>query len=94
MTLTLIGVNHRTAPVELRERLSIAKGSEADVLRPLCSNGGIRGSAVISTSPTLYSWTRVSTPGRGAGGVNRPRDSGPTWNSRTRSRCWWAANQC
>ena len=23
MTLTLIGVNHRTAPVELRERLSI-----------------------------------------------------------------------
>ena len=49
MTLTLIGVNHRTAPVELRERLSIAKGSEADVLRPLCSNGGIRGSAVIST---------------------------------------------
>ncbi|MBI2213491.1 MAG: glutamyl-tRNA reductase [Acidobacteria bacterium] len=49
MTLTLIGVNHRTAPVELRERLSIAKGSEAEVLRPLASNGGIRGSAVIST---------------------------------------------
>lgn len=49
MTLTLIGVNHRTAPVELRERLSIAKGSEADILRPLVSNGGVRGSAVIST---------------------------------------------
>lgn len=49
MTLTLIGVNHRTAPVELRERLSIPKGSEAEVLRPLISNGGVRGSAVIST---------------------------------------------
>lgn len=43
MTLLLVGVNHRTAPVEVRERLSVAT---LDELRAL---PGIDGAAVLST---------------------------------------------
>ena len=43
MTLLLVGVNHRTAPVEVRERLS---GATLDDLRALA---GIDGAAMLST---------------------------------------------
>jgi glutamyl-tRNA reductase len=43
MTLLLVGVNHRTAPVEVRERLS---GATLDELRGL---PGIDGAAMLST---------------------------------------------
>ena len=43
MTLLLVGVNHRTAPVEVRERLS---GATLDGLRAL---PGIDGAALLST---------------------------------------------
>jgi glutamyl-tRNA reductase len=43
MTLLLVGVNHRTAPVDIRERLS---GATLDELRALA---GIDGAALLST---------------------------------------------
>jgi glutamyl-tRNA reductase len=43
MTLLLVGVNHRTAPVDVRERLS---GATLDELRALA---GIDGAAMLST---------------------------------------------
>lgn len=47
--LILIGLNHRTAPVDVRERLSVAPGREADTLAAVKSMGGIDGAAMLST---------------------------------------------
>jgi glutamyl-tRNA reductase len=49
MALTLIGVNHKTAPVELREKLSIAKGAECEILDSLRESARLRGASLIST---------------------------------------------
>jgi glutamyl-tRNA reductase len=49
MTLTLIGVNHRTAPVEVREQLSVGESSLAEVLASIRGIDGVRGAAVTST---------------------------------------------
>jgi glutamyl-tRNA reductase len=48
-TLVLLGVNHNTAPVEVRERLAIPAGSLADATRSLASEEGIRESLILST---------------------------------------------
>ena len=49
MALTLIGVNHKTAPVDLREKLSIPKGGESEVLDSLRESSRLRGASLIST---------------------------------------------
>ena len=49
MSLTLIGVNHRTAPVELREKMSVEKGSESELLNELREGGNLRGVSILST---------------------------------------------
>ena len=50
MTLLLVGVNHRTAPVEVRERLGVAGGAQMEeTLAGLRALAGIDGAAVLST---------------------------------------------
>jgi glutamyl-tRNA reductase len=49
MPLILVGVNHRTSPVEFRERLSIADSHQPEVLRELTHVEGVDGAALIST---------------------------------------------
>lgn len=49
MTLLLIGVNHRTAPVDVRERLSVAAGTAEGTLAELRGLAGIDGAAIVST---------------------------------------------
>lgn len=49
MPLMLVGVNHRTAPVEVRERLSVAEYKLNEVLGSLRSLSGVDGAAVVST---------------------------------------------
>ena len=49
MPLMLVGVNHRTAPVEVRERLSVAEHKLNEVLGSLRSLSGVDGAAVVST---------------------------------------------
>ena len=40
MSLLVLGVNHRTAPVEVRERLTIDEGGLPSALESLASAGG------------------------------------------------------
>jgi glutamyl-tRNA reductase len=47
--LLALGVSHRTAPLELRERLALTEGRAAGVLRGLVSEEGISEAAAIST---------------------------------------------
>src|SRR5439155_5725602 len=47
--LLLIGLNHRTAPVEVRERLSISDAQQEATLRYVKAIAGIEGVALLST---------------------------------------------
>lgn len=47
--LLLVGVNHRTAPVDVRERLSISDSKLPELLRSLRSIPNIEGAALLST---------------------------------------------
>ncbi|MBM7855576.1 glutamyl-tRNA reductase [Desulfohalotomaculum tongense] len=49
MLIVAVGVNHRTAPVEIREKLSFPAHSLPKQLQRLHSYGGIEGCAIIST---------------------------------------------
>jgi glutamyl-tRNA reductase len=47
--LLLVGVNHTTAPVEVRERLAIPVARLADATRTLAHQSGIREALIVST---------------------------------------------
>lgn len=49
MTLIVVGVNHRTAPVDVRERLSVAAASMSRTLDELRAIDGVSGAALLST---------------------------------------------
>jgi len=49
MKLRLIGVNHRTAPVEVRERFAIPEGRLPEALQCLCKHPGVSEGLIIST---------------------------------------------
>jgi glutamyl-tRNA reductase len=47
--LVLLGINHNTAPIEVRERLAIPAGRLADATRTLVHQPGIREGLILST---------------------------------------------
>jgi glutamyl-tRNA reductase len=47
--LVLIGINHTTAPIEVRERLAIPAGRLADAIRTLAHQPGVREGIILST---------------------------------------------
>jgi len=49
MNLVLLGINHNTAPIEVRERLAIPAGRLADATRTLLHQPGIREGLILST---------------------------------------------
>jgi glutamyl-tRNA reductase len=48
-TLVLLGINHNTAPIEVRERLAIPSARLADATRTLLHQPGIREGLILST---------------------------------------------
>jgi glutamyl-tRNA reductase len=49
MTLTVLGVNHKTAPIELRERIAIGRDELSEVTRALASVPGVAECMILST---------------------------------------------
>ncbi len=49
MSLSLLGINHLSAPVGVRERLAIAPGRLADATRSLMHHPGVREGLILST---------------------------------------------
>jgi glutamyl-tRNA reductase len=47
--LLVLGLSHKTAPLELRERLALTEGRAAGVMGGLTETGGVREAAVVST---------------------------------------------
>lgn len=48
-TLVLLGINHNTAPLDIRERLAIPSGRLADATRTLAHQPGVREALILST---------------------------------------------
>jgi glutamyl-tRNA reductase len=49
MTLSLIGVNHKTAPIALREKIAIGRDELAETTRALASTPGVTECMIVST---------------------------------------------
>ena len=49
MTFQLIGVNHRTAPLEVRERFAISESKLPAAVQLLAQHPGIEESMIVST---------------------------------------------
>ena len=49
MTLALIGVNHKTAPIELRERIAISRDDLPETTRALAAVPGVSECMIVST---------------------------------------------
>src|ERR1051326_6968421 len=49
MPLIAIGLNHRTAPVHVRERLSVAETKLPELIASLTAMSGVDGAAIVST---------------------------------------------
>lgn len=49
MPLILVGLNHRTAPVDVRERLSVPEPKLGETIRELGALEGVDGATVVST---------------------------------------------
>jgi glutamyl-tRNA reductase len=56
MALIVAGVNHRTAPIEIREKLALASNEIAPVLEKLKSESGVREAVVLTTCNRTEFW--------------------------------------
>ncbi|MGZ8676558.1 MAG: glutamyl-tRNA reductase, partial [Solirubrobacterales bacterium] len=60
--LLALGVSHKTAPLELRERLALTEGRSVGVLGELTSSEQVREAAAISTCNRTELYLVVSDP--------------------------------
>ena len=58
MKIVLRGVNHKTAPIELRERLAISPANLAEATRSLQEVAGIQEALILSTCNRVELLTR------------------------------------
>jgi len=57
MHIAVVGLSHRTAPVEIRERLSIAEQSMEDSLQRLRADEQVLEASILSTCNRLEIYT-------------------------------------
>jgi glutamyl-tRNA reductase len=69
-SLVLLGINHTTAPIEVRERLSVPVGRLADATRSLLHQPGIREGLILSTCNRIE---LLTTQEMASDAVNLPR---------------------
>ena len=65
MSFVLIGVNHRTAPVEVREQFAIPEARLAEAVRALAAYPGVEEAMIVSTCNRVELLARIadSCPG-------------------------------
>jgi glutamyl-tRNA reductase len=63
MTLALIGINHKSAPLEVRERVAIAREDLPDVTRALAAVPGVSECMIVSTCNRVELLAAVEDPG-------------------------------
>jgi glutamyl-tRNA reductase len=62
MTLTLIGVNHKTAPIELRERIAISREELPETTRALAAVPGVAECMIVSTCNRVEILAAIESP--------------------------------
>ncbi|HVC45832.1 MAG TPA: glutamyl-tRNA reductase [Terracidiphilus sp.] len=62
MTLALIGVNHKTAPIALRERIAISREELPETLRALAAEPGVVECMILSTCNRVEILAAVTEP--------------------------------
>lgn len=62
MTLTVLGVNHKTAPIELRERIAISREQLPEVTRALAAVPGVTECMIVSTCNRVELITALDSP--------------------------------
>ena len=63
MTLSLIGVNHKTAPIELRERIAISRDELPETTRALGEMPGVSECMIVSTCNRVEILASLETAG-------------------------------
>ena len=68
MHLTLVGLSHKTAPVEIREKLTFPAGRQEEALSLLTSSPAVAEAVIVSTCnrTEIYAVTAVGVDGPGA----------------------------
>jgi glutamyl-tRNA reductase len=61
--LVLVGASHRTAPIELRERLALSSEQAGDILAELIADPGVEEALVLSTCGRTELYALASVPG-------------------------------
>jgi len=67
MNLVVIGVNHRTAPVEVREQFAIAEGRLPEAMKTLVTYPGVEEAMIVSTCNRVEILARTAD---GSAGLN------------------------
>jgi len=62
MTLTIIGVNHKTAPIEVRERIAISREDLSETTRALAAVAGVIECMIVSTCNRVEILAAVESP--------------------------------
>ena len=62
MTLALIGINHKTAPIELRERIAISRDELAETTRSLAALPGVSECMIVSTCNRVELLASLESP--------------------------------
>jgi glutamyl-tRNA reductase len=60
--LVLIGINHKTAPIELRERIAISRDDLPDATRALAAQPGVSECMIVSTCNRVEMLAAVESP--------------------------------
>ena len=70
MHISVVGLSHRTAPVEIRERLSIPEQTMETSLQSLRGNEQVLEASILSTCNRLEIYTLVRNPDLGVSAVS------------------------
>ena len=62
MTLALIGVNHKTAPIDLREKIAISRDELPEVTRALAAVPGVEECMIVSTCNRVEVLAALESP--------------------------------
>lgn len=97
MHIAVVGLSHRTAPVEVRERLSIPEQVMEESLQTLRADAQVLEASILSTCNRLEIYTLLRSPEQGITAVGSflSRHSGlafgdltPTCSRTTTRRRW------
>ncbi|MGB4066834.1 MAG: glutamyl-tRNA reductase, partial [Nitrospira sp.] len=69
MHLIVVGLSHKTAPIEIRERLAVPESRLGEALTRLCSYSGVKEGILLSTCNRVEVYSVVDDVENGYGRI-------------------------